>query len=215
MKIIGIGLNKTGTKTLRHCLKEWGYRHQSYDLAAFGLYRDGRIHELLTWMDHYDSFEDWPWPLIYREIDERFASAKFILTLRESPERWYRSLCQMAVRMGPLEDFEQHIYGYGMPHGHQQHHLDIYRRHEREVTEYFRDRPGKLLTLCWENGDTVEELAKFLGQTAPAAVPPQVNQSYPVYAGDNLILAQCHRVWFQTKWKWRKRLQRLNKKWHS
>ena len=85
MKIVGIGLNKTGTKTLKYCLEQWGFRHQSYDLRAFELYREGRLDELFDWMQEYDSFEDWPWPLFYREIDTRFPNAKFVLTVRDTP----------------------------------------------------------------------------------------------------------------------------------
>lgn len=115
IKIIGIGLNKTGTKTLGHYLKLWRFRQKTFDLDAFNLYRAGRIKELLEIMQQYDSFEDWPRPLMYREIDSNFPDARFVLTVCRSPEVWYRSLCKMAVRMGPLQKFEQHIYGYAMP----------------------------------------------------------------------------------------------------
>ena len=159
MKVIGVGLNKTGTKTLKHILEGWGLRHQSYDLDAFNLYREGKLEHLLEWMEDYDSFEDWPWPLMYREIDARFSDAIFVLTTRSSPDHWYKSLCKMAIRMGPLSDFEEHIYGYRMPHGHRQEHVEFYNRHNREVVEYFRDRPGKLIQICWETGGDASELA--------------------------------------------------------
>ena len=51
VKVIGVGLNKTGTKTLRHFLLRWGYRHQTYDLEAFHLYRAGRKDDLHAWME--------------------------------------------------------------------------------------------------------------------------------------------------------------------
>lgn len=61
MKIIGIGLNKTGTTTLGHCLKYWGFKHISHDYKAFQLWLSGK-HEILLeqWGNNYDSFEDWP-----------------------------------------------------------------------------------------------------------------------------------------------------------
>ena len=128
MKVIGVGLNKTGTKTLAYYLKQWGLRHRTYDLPSFHLYRDGEIAKLLDQMADWDSFEDWPWPLIYREIDERYPDARFVLTVRESPAIWYRSLCRMAVRLGPLDDFEQHIYGHAMPQGHRDEHFALLSR---------------------------------------------------------------------------------------
>ena len=76
MKVVDVGLNKTGTKTLRICLKHWGLKHISCSYEAFTLWRKGDYKALLQWVKDHDSFEDWPWPLIYREIDEAFPGTK-------------------------------------------------------------------------------------------------------------------------------------------
>lgn len=201
MKVIGIGLNKTGTKTLKNLLESNGYLHQSYDLDAFNHYRAGRIDELLDWVDRYDSFEDWPWPLIYQEIDQRFPDAKFILTVRTSPEIWYQSLCKMAVRMGPLNDYERHIYGYSMPQGRKKQHIEFYQRHVAEVQEYFAGRENKLVKVCIGNQEHEQQLAEFLNIDLPGKPLPKTNESLPVYAGENLFRGQLARIQFQTKWK--------------
>ena len=105
VKVIGIGLNKTGTKTMAHHLRTWGLRHRTYDSAtttespSFRLYESGDIDSLMEIVAAHDSCEDWPWPLLFREIDERFPDAKFVLTMRSSSDVWYRSLCNMAVRL--------------------------------------------------------------------------------------------------------------------
>lgn len=201
MKVIGVGLNKTGTKTLGYYLKHWGFRHKTYDLDAFNLYRAGQIDELLEMMTEYDSFEDWPWPLMFRQIDERFPDARFVLTVRRSDEVWYRSLCNMAVRMGPFHRYEKHIYGYAMPQGRRHEHLQYYRQHNQAVEDLFRDRPSKLIKVCWETGDNAQTLADFLGITAEQIPPKQVNRSSTsVYTGDNLYLAHANRVLYQTWW---------------
>lgn len=202
-KVIGIGLNKTGTKTLKRYLEGWGLRHRSFELDAFQLYRAGRIDELLQSMEPFDSFGDWPWPLIYREIDARFPDARFILTTRKDSETWFRSLCNMAVRMGPLDDFERHVYGHAMPQGQRRDHVEFYERHNSEVREHFAGRAGKLLELCWENGDTVEKLAAFLNLEAPDIGPVHVNRSPAVYTGDSLVLAHANRIVFQSLWRLR------------
>ncbi len=88
-KVFGIGLNKTGTKTLGACLVHFGYNHKSVDAPAFELYKKGDLNGLFEIIDKYDSFEDWPWPLIYKEIDEKFRDSKFILTTRKTPEIWF------------------------------------------------------------------------------------------------------------------------------
>jgi hypothetical protein len=208
-KVIGIGLNKTGTKTLAHYFRVWGLRNRSFDLRAFEDYRAGRIDELLDGMDAFDSFEDWPWPLMWREIDRRFPDALFILTVRESPEVWFRSLCMMAVRMGPLSEFEKHIYGYAMPQGRKREHIRIYDEHNAAVEAHFRDRPGKLLKLCWETGSTPQDVADFLGVQEELPEPVHANKSMKVYGGNNLALAHLNRIGFQTYWKVRKSWGRL------
>lgn len=201
MKIIGAGLNKTGTKTLRYHLIQWGFEHRSYELDAFQQFQAGKIDELLDSMEDYDSFEDWPWPLMFREIDERFPDAKFILTTRRSADVWYTSLCKMAVRMGPLNDFEKHIYGYSMPQGRKAQHQKYYNRHNATVTDHFANRPEKLLQLCWEDGGTAEQLAGFLDLEGVDTKPRHMNPGIPVYGGDNLALAHVSRIAFRTKWK--------------
>ena len=210
MKIFGIGLNKTGTKTLAYYLKHWGFRHKTYDIEAFRSYRAGHSEQLFSLIDDYDSFEDWPWPLMFRELDARYPEARFILTLRRSPEIWYRSLCNMAVRMGPLKDFERHIYGYAMPQGHRDHHIRFYTAHNRAVEEHFRDRPEKLLRLCWEDGGDAARLAGFLGLDVDIPPARHVNRSSSrVYTGDNLYLAQANRIAYQAWWHTRRKFREL------
>lgn len=211
-KVFGVGLNKTGTKTLRHFLLNWGYDHRSYDLEAFNRYQEGDLASLLEDMQAHDSFEDWPWPLLFREADEHFPDSRFILTVRKSPEIWYRSLCKMAVRMGPLTEFEKHIYGHSMPQGHKAEHLEFYRRHNEAVLNHFEGRPDRLLVLCWETGQGVSELPEFLSVGEPVKNPPRINQSMRVYGGDSLVIAQLNRVAFQNYWRGRRALSRLLKR---
>jgi hypothetical protein len=217
VKVIGVGLNRTGTKTLRAYCMGWGMQHHTFDLQAFQLYHKGETDRLLDYMEAFDSFEDWPWPLLFREIDARFPDARFVLTLRKDPETWYRSLCNMAVRMGPMNDFEKPIYGYAMPHGHREEHLAFYKAHNEAVREHFKDRPEKLLTVCWETGDDGRTLAAFLGLPAPAEPRMHRNRSarLTVYGGDNLYLAHANRIAYQTVWRIRQGIRRRVRRWRS
>lgn len=204
-KVIGIGLNKTGTKTMAHYLRAWGYRHRTYDSntvkasPSFELYSAGEIDALMEIVASFDSFEDWPWPLLYREIDERFPDARFVLTKRSSAETWYRSLCNMAVRIGPLPLYEKAVYGSSMPQGRKAEHIRIYEEHNRAVEAHFEGRPGKLLTLAWGEGNEPAKLAAFLGLDDVDTEPAHVNRSPgKVYSGDSLIAAHAHRLVYQT-----------------
>lgn len=176
MKVLGIGLNRTGTTTLGVCLRHWGFNHRACDHAAFELWRTGRYDELLSVVRQYDSFEDWPWPLIYREIDEAFPGTKFILTRRKDPQTWFDSLCRHAERIGPT-DYRESIYGHAMPHGHREEYIAFYERHNEAVRAYFRDRPDDFLEVCWEQGDGWDELSSFLGLQRPDLPFPHANQT--------------------------------------
>jgi hypothetical protein len=137
---------------------------------------------------------------MYEQIDQHYPDARFILTTRATPEKWYKSLCKMAVRMGPLTEFEQHIYGYAMPQGHRQEHLDYYNAHNARVRHYFRHKPGKLLEVCFDEGVSMDTFTTFLDQPASKFTPPHENKSAAVYSGDSLWQAQIHRLLFQTRW---------------
>ncbi|MCC5024943.1 MAG: hypothetical protein J6386_20085 [Candidatus Synoicihabitans palmerolidicus] len=141
-KVIGIGLNKTGTTTLGYCLRQWGYRHQSFELPAFELFRSNRIDGTPGFHGEFRQFRRLALAVVLPEIDARFPDAKFILTTRSSADRGYQSLCKMAARAGPFNnDFERYIYGYAMPHDHRAHHIDFYRVTQSCRHQLFRRSP--------------------------------------------------------------------------
>ena len=176
MKVVGVGLIKTGTKTLGVCLRRWGLKHISRDHEAFELWRKGEIETLLRKVGEFDSFEDWPWPLVYREIDREFPGTRFILTRRKDAKTWFRSVCKHAGRTGPT-DYRKYVFGHEMPYGREKEHIQFYESHLRSVRAYFKDRPGDLLEVCWEDGSGWAELAAFLGFEPPDAPFPHLNKS--------------------------------------
>ncbi|CAL1240417.1 sulfotransferase family protein [Candidatus Methylocalor cossyra] len=176
MKIVGVGLNKTGTTTLGVCLKYWGLKHLSCHAEAFEAWRRKDLDEVLEWVARHDSFEDWPWPMLYREIDRAFPGTKFILTRRKDAETWFKSLCAHAERTGPTR-YREVIYGHAMPHRHRAQCIRIYHSHNQAVRDYFHNRPQDFLEVCWEEGDGWDELAKFLGFPRPSLPFPHANRS--------------------------------------
>ncbi len=124
----------------------------------------------------FDSFEDWPFPLIYREIDERYPNSKFILTVRKDKLTWLESLKKHSLRTRPLRHSRELAFGFHYPFGHEREHIDIYENHNAEVVEYFRARPRDLLVLCWEKGDGWSELCEFLGHEVPDLPLPHANR---------------------------------------
>ena len=176
MKVFGIGLNKTGTKTLGRCFEELGFLNTSYNLELLMAYYEGNTGIIYKHIDKYSGFEDWPWPLMYKELEKKFSESKFILTTRSTPEVWYNSLVKHAKRTGPTLA-RKLVYGYEDPFHHKEHHIKIYNNHIRDVLEYFSDKPEKLLHVCWEDGDGWDKLCPFLNLSIPNKDFPHLNQS--------------------------------------
>lgn len=175
VKVFGIGLHKTGTTTLGACFRQLGFKSKSFDLELTRFAVRGEMDQIFRVVDRYDAFEDWPWPLVYREIDRRYPDSKFVLTTRRDSKRWLRSLKRHAAKTGPTE-FRELVYGYPMPDGHDAEHVAVYEDHNRNVREYFRGRRN-FVELCWENGDGWEELCTFLGYPVPAGDFPHHNRT--------------------------------------
>ena len=176
-RVFGIGLNKTGTTTLASCLSEIGYKHQSCRPDLLSFYRKGDVGKIFEVTDSFESFEDWPYPLLYREFYHRYPGAKFILTRRKSPEIWLSSLMRHSLRTSPTKHCRLLAYGYSYPHGAEAQHLDIYQRHIGAVEQFFaeQDAADRLLQICWEEGDGWGKLADFLEVPAPDKALPHEN----------------------------------------
>lgn len=176
VKVVGIGLSKTGTTSLGVCLRHWGLKHISYERQMVELWHKGEIEALMQCVEKHESFEDWPWPLIYKEIDQEFSSTKFVLTRRKSADVWFRSYCKHADRGGDPE-VRKLIYGHRWPHKHKAEHVRFYENHLQSVREHFADRPDDLLEVCWEEGHGWRELADYLGFECPDTPFPHANKS--------------------------------------
>jgi hypothetical protein len=120
----------------------------------------------------FDAFQDNPWPLVYREMDSAFPGSKFVLTVRETND-WYESVARHFG--GQSTAMRQWIYGVGDPIGNEGIYRDRYERHNREVGEYFAQRPEDLLVLRVTEGDGWEAICSFLGLPEPSEPFPHVN----------------------------------------
>lgn len=179
-KVFGIGYGRTGTTSVGHALKELGYRHCGWDHGLVKAYGRGDFSRLRKAIDERDSFEDFPWPHLYEWLDREYPDSLFVLTVRDSTERWYQSLCRHIEAGWGTEEGTRINYGL-------RHRTDIlenrdylcerYERHNADVRDYFRDRPEKLLVACWERGDGWQELCRFVGSPVPASEFPHVNKA--------------------------------------
>jgi len=178
-KVLGVGWAKTGTTTLGRCLHELGYRHESFRLDLIDRFCEGNIPVVMRKAARYESFEDWPWLLLYREFDHAFPGMKFILTVRD-PFRWVRSLLNHIARRDAASEAMNRrrcvLYGLSFPDPDPAALIARYNRHISDVKEHFRDRPSDLLVVNWESGDGWAQLAPFLGHAIPTAPFPHANR---------------------------------------
>lgn len=177
-KIIGIGWAKTGTTTLGECFRTLGCQHVSGRLDLVDHLGDKNLDQVLGVLEEYESAEDWPWLLLYREIDTAFPNSKFILTIRE-PQSWLRSYRNMTERENSSTSLDRRrrvLYGFDPATAHDDVLVDRVARHNEAVRAYFRDRPTDLLEVDWTQGAGWHELCTFLDRPIPAADFPHANR---------------------------------------
>lgn len=185
-KVFGIGLPKTGTTTLAAMLRRLGYDHAPYDPDLIRRVALGEREPLWRRVEAHQSFEDWPWPAVFEEIDRTVPTALFILTLRKDAATWLAS-SQRHLRLnierhgpngaGPARMLWDTFSGPINPLDHPERMCAFYEAHAARVRAHFQDRPGKLLELCWETGDGWPDLCRFLDRPAVEGPLPHENSS--------------------------------------
>ena len=108
-------------------------------------------------------------------MDAESPGSRFILTVRD-PDRWLDS-SRAALRHDRDRRCGELIYGdaAGCPAGNEALYRERMLRHNREVLDYFRDRPGDLLTLDLAKDGRWEALCAFLGAAVPDEPFPHAN----------------------------------------
>ncbi len=174
-KIFGVGLSRTGTRTLTEALR-------LLDFSA--------VHFLanLDRLDNYDAAFDTPVAANFELLDRRYPGSKFIHTVRDL-EPWLESCRRFFELSGAAlqrADFQRlHIQLYETASFDADLFAAGYRRHETRVRDYFRDRPEDFLIMdiCAEI-DGWPELCGFLGRPIPGEPFPWQNSA----AADDAVL---------------------------
>jgi hypothetical protein len=173
-KVFGVGFHKTATSSLRAALSLLGYEVCGHIGVSRPDIADVALQLALARIPEYDAFQDNPWPLLYREIDERCPNAKFILTTRPS-ENWVESAVKhFGGHSTPMREW---IYGEGDPQGNEDLYIRRYESHNREVRHYFDGRPEDFVELRITQGDGWEKLCSFLNKVRPKRPFPKKNSS--------------------------------------
>ncbi|MDF5757106.1 sulfotransferase family protein [Spongiactinospora sp. TRM90649] len=107
MRVIGAGIGRTGTLSLKAALERLGFgpcfhgRHvldHPDRLAMWQDAADGRAVDWRALFAGYDSSMDWPGAAFWRELAATFPEAGVILTVRD-PQAWYDSVARTIYPM--------------------------------------------------------------------------------------------------------------------
>lgn len=178
-KVFGIGWAKTGTTTLGECFEILGLDHQSQNLDLVKDIGKGDLSRVMMLAEKKESFEDWPWIILYKELDRAFPDSRFVLTKR-NPEKLIQSYKNMLGNLGSaseeLNEIRRILYGLPFPRVSDAQLIERYEKHNSEVENYFRDRPKDLLIVDWEQGSGWKDLCGFLGKNLPNEPFPHSNK---------------------------------------
>ena len=172
-KVFGVGIAKSGTKTLGRCFRELDYHNCSIrdDLVPAAVSDPNAV---IAATRDYDSFEDFPWFWFYEQLSVCYPDSRFVLTHRRDDDTWRRSFYNH-MRTIPAQRIElgrqlaEHFLP-GVPVD------DLHRVHNELVRAFFADKPGQLLEVCWEENPSWDALCTFLGCPLPAAPFPHENR---------------------------------------
>lgn len=202
-KVFCVGRNKTGTTSLEHALRglgfSMGYQPRGEMLLKDWHRRDfARIAQLV---ETADAFQDTPFslPHTYAAMDALFPGAKFILTVRDDADQWYRSVTEFQKKivthgkgLPTVDDLKKFHYRYPgylweaaqMVYGVTEETLydkalytKNYLDHNAAVVRHFSGRPADLLVLNVSDPNAMRTLCGFLGIAWAGQAMPHSNET--------------------------------------
>ena len=178
-KVFGIGWAKTGTTTLGDALGILGFNHQTQDFKLLDDLMIGEYENILATAQSHDSFDDWPWLILYKQLDISFPKSKFILTIRDS-DAWIKSYRNMLKNEGIPTPYANSIrsflYNLDFPNVTDEALIQRYELHMSEVKNHFRHREDDLLIIDWSKNDGWKGLCTFLNKNIPSQEFPHKNR---------------------------------------
>jgi hypothetical protein len=186
-KVFGIGLSKTGTKSLAAALAQLGYKSGHYETSIKALIaKEDQLEPDYDLINAWDALADIPVAAIYPKLDAYFPVEKFILTVRDkfswldSCERHYSAdpssyLKKHGIDPALLMEVRKKVFG--QPFFSRERFSAAYDEHLASVLNYFGKRESDLIVLNICGGAGWPDLCRFLGKPIPDVAFPRENVS--------------------------------------
>lgn len=102
-KIFCIGANKTGTTSIEKALLDLGFKLGD-QLQALNLIESYKIRDfdnIIKFCKKADAFQDAPfsWHYTFIFLDQAYPGSKFILTVRDNEDEWYKSFIKFHSKL--------------------------------------------------------------------------------------------------------------------
>lgn len=184
-KIFCIGLNKTGTTSVKYALEELNYvvgnETEAKKLLTPWLKRN--FNPIIQYCKTAQAFQDSPFsfPYTYIILDYAFPGSKFILTVRDDAEEWYNSITRFHAKLwgngkiptksnllnakkGRPWIVNQELFKTpGDDPYNKSILMNFYNQYITEVKDYFKNRPNDLLVINLKEEKSYKNFCEFLG----------------------------------------------------
>ncbi|HYD90872.1 MAG TPA: sulfotransferase [Flavobacterium sp.] len=179
-KVFCIGFHKTGTNSLGEAWQLLGYEVCGVRHDLLPALSENNFDAVEAIVNQFDAFKDNPWPVLYRQLDEKYPGSKFILTIREE-RSWIKSIVNHFA--DKPSEMIRYIYGVPYPSGNEEIFISKYRQHHLAVTTYFRNRKNDLLILQLPDENAWHKICEFLGHDIPPVPFPHANKGAYTFFG--------------------------------
>ncbi|EIC22591.1 glycosyltransferase [Thiorhodovibrio frisius] len=192
-KYFCIGRNDTGTTALKKAFAQLGFAVGD-QRAAIALadqhYYGGNFSEIILYCRSAQVFQDAPFsfPETFKHLDAAYKNSKFVLTVCDDAEQWYKSLIRRHSKIygkeGNIPTAENlktanyyrkgwayHIvkfYGTSDKDPYNKKTLiDHYNKYNQDVINYFKERSNDLLVLNLAEAGSYKKFVEFVGVKSP------------------------------------------------
>jgi hypothetical protein len=198
MKVLGVGLGRTGSLSLHRAFQLLGFKSIHYDQVRLRDVLDGsNARPDFRRYDDVDAVTDVPTAYFYRELLEAYPECKAVLTVRDvdswwessighndrdpvtEPSLWQRAFALISTAEAARVEkhrfktqLRNYIYGSAVPREF------LYKRKYVEYNERVLAEipPDRLLVMNIVGGDGWEKLCPFLGMSIPSEPFPHENR---------------------------------------